>query len=351
MLRVLSVMALMSTAAFVQADTFLYVSMAPEKAIRVYKMDAADGSLTKVDEIALSGAPGSLVVDAEKKRLFASVRSNSTLASFTIDRTTGKLTSVNSVSLGTNENAAFVNLDPSGKYLLSASYAAGKVVVHRLKDATIEEPAVQTIKTVMTAHAIIFDPSGKFAFVPHVAPNAIYQYRWDADAGKLIEAGKAEGGSPKAGPRHLAFHPTLKMAFSSNEVENSITAYRFDADKGLTPAETMTTLPKDWQGKNTTAEVKVHPSGKFVWVSNRGHNSLAGFGIDAKAGALTSLGQTPTEPTPRSFEIDPSGKYLFAAGEGSGKIATYRIEADGKLQPIRTTEVGKSVTWVMAVGF
>ncbi|MFO0866447.1 MAG: beta-propeller fold lactonase family protein [Gemmataceae bacterium] len=106
---------------------------------------------------------------------------------------------------------------------------------------------------------------------------------------------------------------------------------------------------KDWQGKNTTAEVKVHPNGKFVWVSNRGHNSLAGFGIEAKTGALTSLGQTPTEPTPRSFEIDPSGKYLFAAGEGSGKIATYRIEADGKLQPIRTTEVGKSVTWVMAV--
>ncbi|MBX9677648.1 MAG: lactonase family protein [Gemmataceae bacterium] len=351
MLRLLSLIALMFAFAFAQADTFLYVSMAPEKTIRIYKLDPADGSLTKVDDVELAGAPGSLAVDPAKKLLFASVRSNSSLASFSIDRATGKLKSINTVPLGMNENAAFVAVDPTGKYLLSASYAAGKVAVHRLKDGTIEEPAVQTIKTVMTSHAVVFDPTGKFAFVPHVAPNAIYQYRWDAEAGKLAEAGKAEGGTPKAGPRHLAFHPSLKMAFSSNEVANSITAYRFDADKGLTPLETKSTLPETWQGKNTTAEVKVHPNGRFVWVSNRGHNSLAGFGIDAKTGVLTPLEPTKTEPTPRSFEFDSEGKYLFAAGEGSGKIATYRIEANGRLELLRTTEVGKSVTWVMAVKF
>jgi 6-phosphogluconolactonase len=108
-------------------------------------------------------------------------------------------------------------------------------------------------------------------------------------------------------------------------------------------------LPTDFKEKNTTAEVKVHPSGKFVWVSNRGHDSLAGFAINDK-GMLKAIGQTPTEKTPRSFEIDPDGRYLFGAGEGSGKLAVYRIdEMSGALTRIHTVDVGKSLTWVMAV--
>src|SRR5262249_9316151 len=152
------------------------------------------------------------------------------------------------------------------------------------------------------------------------------------------------------GPRHLAFHPTQKLAFSSDEQGSSITAYRFDPDTGLKPVQTLSTLPADFQGSNTTAEVKVHPSGKFVWVSNRGHDSLAGFAITK--GQLSALGQTPTEKTPRSFDINPDGRWAFGAGEGAGKLAVFRCERDsGKLTRVHTYPVGKSLTWVLAVEF
>jgi 6-phosphogluconolactonase len=208
---------------------------------------------------------------------------------------------------------------------------------------------VQTVKTAVTAHAIATDPGNRFVFVPHVTPNAIYQFRFDGATGKLTEAGKARGGTKKAGPRHLAFHPTQKVAFSSDEQGNSITAYRFDGDTGLKPVQTLSTLPADFTGGNSTAEVKVHPSGKFVWVSNRGHDSLAGFAIDS-TGKLSALGQTPTEKTPRSFDVEPDGRYAFGAGEGSGKLAVFRVDAEsGKLTRAHTYAIGKSLTWVMAV--
>ena len=165
----------------------------------------------------------------------------------------------------------------------------------------------------------------------------------------LTDAGKAPGGAEKAGPRHLAFHPTQNIAFTSNEQGNSITAYRYDPAAGLTPLQTLSTLPGDFQGQNTTADVKVHPSGKFIWVSNRGHDSLACFAIDS-SGRLSPRGHTPTEKTPRSFDIDPSGRFAFGAGEGSGKLAAFQIEADsGKLTRMHTYDIGRSLTWVMAV--
>jgi 6-phosphogluconolactonase len=333
------------------ADTFVYVSMAPEQKIQVYRLDPADGKLTVVDSIAVDGAPGALGIDPDRKFLFASLRTNSTLASFHIDPATGKLKHLSTAALPKGENAAFVGTDRSGRWLISASYAAGKVVVHRLgDDGAIKTPATQTVETAKTAHAFATDAENRWVFVPHVAPNAVYQFRLDPATGKLAEAGQAAGGTKKAGPRHLAVHPKLSIAFTSDEQGSSITAYRYESKTGLKPIETLSTLPADFKGKNTTAEVKVHPSGKFVWVSNRGHDSLAGFAIDAKTGKLASLGQTATEKTPRSFDIEPDGRYVFGAGEGTGKLAVYRVDLNsGALARIHTYDVGKSLTWVMSV--
>jgi 6-phosphogluconolactonase len=333
-----------------RADTFVYVSMAPEQKIQAYRLDRETGALRAATTAAVEAAPGSLTVDPRKQFLFASLRSNSTLASFRIDPETGKLTPVSTAPLGRDENAAYVATDRSGRWLLSASYAAGKVVVHRLKDGTIETPPVQTLETAKTAHCIATDGDNRYVFVPHVAPNAVFQFRFDAETGKLTPADKAAGGTDKAGPRHLVFSPQDNLAFSSDETGNSITAYRFDPS-GLKPAQTLSTLPAEFKGKNTTAEVKVHPSGKYVWVSNRGHDSLAGFAIE-RSGKLAALGHTPTEKTPRSFEIDPDGRYVFGAGEGSGKLAVFQVnERTGKLTRLHTYDVGKSLTWVMAVKF
>lgn len=342
---VLSLGAVMSA----YADTFVYVSMAPEQKIQVYRLDAATGMLTAVDATAVAGVPGALAVDPRRTFLFASLRTTGALASFRIDPATGKLTPLSTAALPKGENAAFVGTDRTGRWLLSASYAAGKVVVHGLAaDGTIRTPAVQTVTTTKTAHAVAFDPENRFAFVPHVAPNAVFQFRFDPATGRLTEAGKA-GGAAKAGPRHLAFHPTLPFAFTSDEQGSSVTGYRFEPAAGLKPVQTLSTLPVNFKGSNTTAEVKVHPSGKFVWVSNRGHDSLAGFAID-DSGKLSALGQAPTEKTPRSFDVEPDGRFVLAAGEGSGKLAVYQVEpSTGRLTRAHTYDVGKSLTWVLAV--
>jgi 6-phosphogluconolactonase len=346
---ILATVLFLGAAMSLQADTLVYVSMAPEQKIQVFRLDPKDGKLTAVDSLTVDGAPGALAVDPQKKYLFASLRTDSKLASFRIDPASGKLKPLSSVALPKGENAAYVGTDRTGRWLLSASYAAGKVVVHRIEDGSIQTPAVQTIETAKTAHSTPTDPGNRFVFVPHVTPNAVYQFKLDGATGKLTEAGKAPGGTDKAGPRHLAFHPTQPLAFTSDETGSSITAYRFDPADGLKPMQTLSTLPADFKGANTTAEVKVHPGGKFVWVSNRGHDSLAGFAIDP-AGKLTPLGQTPTEKTPRSFDVDPSGRWLLAAGEGTGKLAVYQVDPDkGTLTRAHTLDVGKSLTWVLAV--
>jgi 6-phosphogluconolactonase len=335
----------------VHAATFVYVSMAPEQTIQIFRLEPASGSLTVVDTVSVDGSPGSLCTDPKRQYLFASLRTTSSLASFRIDHSTGKLTAVSVAALPKNENAAFVTTDRTGRWLLSASYNAGTVVVHRLGDnGTIEVPAVQTVSTAKTAHCVAIDRANKLVFVPHVGPNAVFQCRLDQTTGKLADAGKAPGGTEKSGPRHLAFHPTRNFAYTSDEQGSSVTGYRVDPETGLTPIQTLSTLPAEFQGQNSTAEVKIHPSGRFVWVSNRGHDSLAGFAIDQETGKLTPLGQTPTEKTPRSFEIDPSGRYVFGAGEGAGTLAVFRVNtSSGGLERIQTVDVGKSLTWVMAV--
>jgi 6-phosphogluconolactonase len=344
----LSLLLCFGWATTLHAGTFVYVSMDPEQKIQIYRLDEKEGKLTAVEAIAVEGTPGALAVDPKSEFLFASLRSKSTLASFRIDPLTGKLKLLSTAALPKGENAAHLSTDRTGRWLLSASYAAGKVVVHRLKEGKIDTPAVQTVETAKTPHCIATDRGNRFVFVPHVTPNAVYQFRFDAESGKLTEAGKAPGGKEKSGPRHLAFHPTFNLAFTSDEQGSSITAYRFDEPEGLKPRQTLSTLPADFKRENTTAEVKIHPSGKFVWVSNRGHDSLAGFAIDGRG--FTALGQTPTEKTPRSFDITPDGRFLLAAGEGSGKLAVYRVDLEtGKLKQLHTLDVGKSLTWVLTM--
>lgn len=351
MRAVLTLSLALGCAMSLRADTFVYVSMAPEQKVQVYRLSPDDGKLTSVQVVDVKGQPGSLAIDPSRKFLFASLRTTSTLAGFAVDPATGKLTPINTAPLARGANAAFVGTDQTGKWLLSASYMGGNVVVHKLDGGKIVTPAVQTVKTAVTAHAIATSPDNKFVFVPHVTPNAIYQFRFDIATGKLTDAGKAPGGAAKAGPRHLAFHPTRSLAFSSDESGNSITAYRYDVGSGLKPVQTLSTLPEDFKGSNSTAEVKVHPTGKFVWVSNRGHDSLAGFRV-GDDGKLTAIGQVPTEKTPRSFEVEPDGRYVFGAGEGSGKLAVFKVDGEtGKLTRTATVAVGKSLTWVLAVKF
>jgi 6-phosphogluconolactonase len=260
------------------------------------------------------------------------------------------LTHLNTVAAG--PDPAHLATDATGRFLFAAYYVDGKVTVHAIgADGRLSDKPVQSITTADKAHAIVPDPSNRFVFVPHTGANAIFQFTFDATTGRLSANTAPRLDTPKnTGPRHLVFHPSQPIAYVANEQGSSVTAYALDTKAGtLKPLQTLSTLPKEWQGVNACAEIKVHPAGRFLYVSNRGHDSIAGFALDDE-GKLTAIGQTPTEKTPRSFDLDPSGKFLFAAGEASGKLATYQIDGkSGALKLVNTMDVGKQPWWLLAV--
>ena len=290
-----------------QAETVVYVSVAAEKRIVVYAMDDDSGRLSHVADARMNAEPGPLATDPARKFLFASVRSAGELASFRRDTKTGKLTPVSQVPAGADP--AYVATDHTGRFLLSAYYRAGKVGVHRIGvDGSLSNEPLQTITTDDKAHAIVPDRANKFVLVPHTGPNAIFQFRFDAQMGKLTPNAVPKIIRPaNTGPRHLGFHPTLNFAYVSDEQGSSITAYKYNASQGrLVALQTLPTLPAGFAEKNSTAHLEVHPTGKWVYVANRGHDSLAGFRIDQQTGRVISLGQTPTEICPGPLYTNPN---------------------------------------------
>jgi 6-phosphogluconolactonase (cycloisomerase 2 family) len=247
---------------------------------------------------------------------------------------------------------AHLSTDGAGRYLLAAYYVDAKVTVHAVgRDGSLGEKPLQSLPTAEKAHAVVPDPSGRFAFVPHTGPDVIFQFAFDPDRGRLTPSTSAKLTTPKGtGPRHLVFHPSLNIAYVANEQGGSVTTYALDQKRGtLRPVQTVSTLAKDFKGANACAEIRAHPSGKFLYVSNRGHDSIACFALDGE-GKVSALGQEPTEKTPRSFDLDPAGQYLFAAGESSGRLAAYRVDGEsGRLKRLATYPAGKRPWWVLAV--
>jgi 6-phosphogluconolactonase len=343
------------------AADVVYVSVAGEKRIDVYNIDAS-GGLTKAGAIATAGEPGALITDPKRRFLFSAFRSTGELAAFRIDSTTGKLTHINNVPAGADP--AHISVDKTGRLLLTAYYVAGQVTVHAIADdGSLSQKPKQTVKTKEKAHAVVLNPSETAVLVPHTGPNVIYAFPWVGNQilERNIFRSECES-SKKTGPRHIVFHPTLEIlggvdataqvAYVINEQGGSVTMYHAILNAinwSLEPKQTLATLPADFKGTNACAEIRLHPWNPFLYASNRGHDSIAGFRIAKETGELTSLGQTPTEKTPRSFDLDPSGKFLFAAGESSGRLAAYRIHEKGSLERIATYEVGKMPWWVMAV--
>jgi 6-phosphogluconolactonase len=172
-------------------------------------------------------------------------------------------------------------------------------------------------------------------------------YRFDAKKGTLAPNNPPYAKlDPGAGPRHLAFHPNGKYAYVVNELQSTITAFDYDAQRGvLTKQKTVSTLPKDFTASNNTAEIEVHPSGKFLFASNRGQDTIALFSIAEKTGALTLVDHFPTQGrTPRNFQIDPTGKFLFVANQNTDNISVFRIDSNGRLTSTKQTlQVSKPV--------
>jgi 6-phosphogluconolactonase len=334
-----------------RSDAFVYVGKDDDE-IAIYRLDGATGSLTKVGS-AVGGRHPSFLAFAPSKRFAYVVNEFShEVAAFTVDPASGALTLLNRVSsLGTEP--AYVRVDRTGLWVLAANYRTGPVAVYPVgPDGSLGQPSDAKV-TGVHPHAVVLDRSNRFAFVPNLGSHTISQFRFDSERGQLTPNSPSEIAMPPGSePRHFAFHPNQPFAYLAEEAGCRIDAFAFDREQGtLRAIGSVESLPADADRTgNTGADLHVAPSGKFLYASNRGHDSIVIASI-ADGGALTVVGHESTRgKTPRSFGIDPTGTFLLAANIGSGNVAVFRIDPSrGTLSHVGTTDVGASPYWVGAV--
>src|SRR5262245_17977613 len=330
---------------------YCYVAVYGDNRITILAVDPARGTLRPALDVQTPGKPVCFTFDVERLRLFASLTAPDQLASFRIDPQTGGLTLINAV----RADAITTSLatDRTGRFLLSASWGDGRVSVHAIgPDGAIGPEPVQSFATAPEAHHTVLDPSERFAVVLHTSEiGGIRLFHFDATTGKLTPSHDSPSVPKDSGPRHLLFHPSCDVAYVVNEGIGSVTAFAVDpAAETLRSFQTVSTLPDDYRGFNACAEIGLHPSGRFMYASNRGHDSVACFRIDPADGRLTPLGQVATERMPWSIDLEPSGRLLLVAGQAWGRLAVYRVdEASGALKRVGIHEVGSDLRWVRTV--
>lgn len=325
------------------------------KGIYLCELDLATGKLTEKGLAGEVTNPSFLAIHPNKKFLFAVGEINNfkgkrggAASAFSIDPKTGKLTLLNQETSG-GGGPCHVSVDKEGKNILLANYGGGSVeVIPVAADGKLGEPTSfiqhkgkgpdKGRQEAPHAHSINLDAANKFAFAADLGLDKVLIYKFDAAKGTLTPNDPAYGEVPPGGgPRHFAFHPNGKFAFVCDEMTSAVTAFAYDAEKGaLKTLDTISTLPEGLKVKgNSTAEVQVHPNGKAVYVSNRGHDSIAVFSCDAATGKLTPIQHESTQgKTPRNFGIDPTGAYLVAANQDSASLVVFKIDpATGKLTP------------------
>ncbi len=334
----------------------MYVALQDDDKVLVFALDPNTGSLERMAEALIVGAPSALAISPDRQTLYIGHRNSKELSSHRLNQTTGELTQVGKIAV--EASPTYLATDRRGKYMLSAYYQGARVGVHAIgDDGALVTPPVEWIETAKGAHAIQSDPSNRYAFVPHIAriqdnvmqppgdvygPNVIYQFRFDEDTGKLTpNAPRQVPMDAFLGPRHFTFHPTQQVVYFSNEQGSSVSVYALGDAGTLSPIQTVPTLPEGFSGRNTCSQIQVSGNGQFLYVPNRGHNSIAGFTVNAGNGQLTPIGQVATEAVPSAFSLDPQGKFVYAAGSETGNLASYAINSKtGELTPMQIYAVG-----------
>jgi 6-phosphogluconolactonase len=334
--------------------------------IYVCDFDPASGTLTSPELAAATADPSFLALAPSRRYLYAinetdhfNGQPTGGVSAFSIDPATGKLTLRNQVS-SLAPGPAYITLDKSAHYVLVANYDQGSVAVFpilpdgRIGDFTAvvrhQGSSVNPERQKGPhAHAIAMSLDDRFAIVADLGLDQLLVYPFDASHGTL-GAARVIKTDPGIGPRHLTFSASGKFVYVINEMRSSVTVYSYDASDGsMAPMQSISSLPTSFHGNNTAAEVMLHPSGKFLYASNRGDdNSLAVFAVDPKNGTLTLIEFVPTGgQTPRNFAIDPSGKWLLAANQDSNNVVTFRINTEsGRLTPVGKSVEVKSPTMV-----
>jgi 6-phosphogluconolactonase len=324
------------------------------KGIYAYGFDASTSEITPLGLAAETANPSFVAPHPNGRFLYAvnevgnyKGANSGGVSAFSIDHTTGKLTFLNEVP-SRGADPCYIIVDKTGKYVLVANYTGGSIAVFPvLADGKLGEASAFVQHTGHGtdpkrqegphAHSIDLSSDGRFAMVDDLGLDELLVYKFDSAKGSLAPNdppfAKVDAG---AGPRHFSLRPDGKFAYVLAEMGHTVTVFSNDAASGrLQPLQTVTTLPKDFRGRNDDAEIQMHPSGKFLYASNRGDDSIAIYAIDGSKGTLTQVGIVPTRgKEPRSFEIDPTGTLLFAENQKSDNIVVFKIDAKtGGLTP------------------
>ncbi len=317
------------------------------KGIYKFNFDAKSGAASAPELAAEVSNPSFLAVHPNGRFLYAvnetsafAGKKQGAVSAFSINPSTRMLTALNQQP-AVGDGPCHINVDRAGKNVLIANYGGGSVAALPIDGDGGLKPASSFVQHTGSgatarqkaphAHSINLDQSGGHVFVADLGLDKVISYRFDPAAGKLTESGFVSV-KPGSGPRHFTFSPDFKRGFVINEMNSTVTAFNYDGNGKLTEYQTLSTLPQETPG-NSTAEIVIHPNGKFLYGSNRGHNSIAVFAIDAKSGQLTRIQNESTQgKTPRNFVIDPTGKFLLAANMDSDNIAILSVDpTTGKL--------------------
>ena len=335
------------------------------KGIYAFRYDAATGQVAPLGLAAETTNPSFLAAHPNGKFLYAVNEvgdykgpNSGGVSAFSIDHATGKLTFLNELP-SRGADPCYITVDRTGKFVLVANYTGGSVIVYPiLEDGRLGEASAFVQHTGHGpnaerqegphAHSIDLSPDNRFAFVDDLGLDELLVYKFDAVKGSLTPNDPPFAKlDPGAGARHFALRPDGKFAYVVTEIGRNVTVFSNDAAKGtLQHLQTITTLPADFTGRNDNAEIEVLPSGKFLYASNRGHDSIAVFAIDSRKGTLTTVEIASTKgKEPRSFAIDPTRTLLFAANQKSDNIVVLKIDAKtGKLTPTgQVLDVGSPV--------
>jgi len=355
------------------AGTFVYVSNADDGDIGMYTLQP-DGSLKPGTRYKAEKLVMPMTVSPDKRFLVAAVRSKPFSAyTYSIDRATGALTLVGTGPLA--ESFPYIFYDRTGRFLLGASYGANLVSVNPVgADGRVGEP-IQTIPTARNAHSIRTDNTNRYAFVPHLGTDQVFQFLFDQKTGRLTANTPPLIQLPAGtGPRHLITSSDNRFAYLLNELTATVTTLALDGKTGLlTEVSSASALPPDSKlvpgaprgavgapgapVRNTdndiwASDLHLTPNGRFLYAAERTTSTIGAFGVDGASGKLTYLGSTPTEKQPRGFSIDPAGRYMIVSGEKSETLSSYAIDAaSGVLKGLGQYPTGKGSNWVEIVSF
>ena len=335
----------------------VYVGHAnPTGDIWLLGLDPASATLAPLDIVSSGSSSSFLAFDPTRRHLYSTQNRSDQLSAFAVDPTSGRLALINRVPAPPGPDAresgpSYLSVDHdllglqdlrdghdadaddvhAGGFVLCANYRGHNITVFRRTPGGALSTVVQNLSAGKHAHSVVFSPDGRHVFAPHLGSDLIAQYRFDPRGGPLLPGDPPAMHTPAgSGPRHLSFHPDGRHAYLVNELDATVMVLAYDAAAGtLTAQQRVDSLPAGYQGRRWAADIHVHPSGRFVYASNRAHDSLAIFAIDPGNGDVTLVGHQAAEgKTPRNFCLDAEGRFLVVAHEDSGSVAVFSVDQE-----------------------